>query len=50
MTNDQLMKLAIAAGIVWAAYRFGTPMLKGAAVSIGAVIAAKQIPVLKDYV
>lgn len=43
--------MLIAAGILFAAYKFSNnAMVKGAAMSIGAVIAAKQIPYIKDYV
>lgn len=45
------MNLAIAAGLLFAAYKFSdNKMIQGAAVSIGAVIVAKQIPYVKDYV
>ncbi|MGP1718173.1 MAG: hypothetical protein ACTS9Y_13415 [Methylophilus sp.] len=45
--------LLFAAGILGAAYFFvgkTNPMVRGAVISIGAVIAAKQIPYVKDYV
>ena len=42
--------LAIAGGIVFAAYKFGSPMVKGAAVSIAAVMIAKNLPYVKEYV
>lgn len=42
--------LAIAAAIVFAAYKWGNPMVKGAAVSIGAVMVARQVPYIKEYV
>ena len=44
------MNLAIAAGIVFAAYKYGNATVKGAAISIAAVIAAKQLPYVKEYV
>lgn len=50
MDTSNLMKLGIAAGILYAAYHFGNDKVKGGAISIAAVIAAKQIPYVKDYV
>lgn len=44
-------KLAIALGIVYAAYRFGpNATVKAAALSVGAVIVAKNVPYVKEYV
>lgn len=44
-------KLAIAGGILLVAYKFApNQMIKGGILSIGAVIVAKQIPYVKDYV
>jgi hypothetical protein len=48
--SQKLMNLAIAGGIIFAAWKLGSPMVKGAAVSVAAVIVAKQIPYVKDYV
>ncbi len=46
-----IKKLAIAAGALFAAYKFmGAGTLKGAVMSIGAVAVAKQLPYVKDYV
>ena len=43
--------LGIAAGILFAAYKFSNnKMVQGAVLSIGAVVIAKQIPFVKDYV
>lgn len=50
MNQTQLMNLAIAGGIIFAAYRWGNATVKGAAISIAAVVAAKQVPYVKDYV
>lgn len=50
MDSQKLMNLAIAGGIIFAAWKLGSPMVKGAAVSVAAVIVAKQIPYVKDYV
>lgn len=45
------MNLAIAAGILFAAYKFSSnKLVQGAAMSIGAVMVAKQLPYVKDYV
>lgn len=50
MNQAQLMNLAIAGGIVFAAYKYGSGAVKAGAMAIGAVIVAKQIPYVKDYV
>lgn len=44
------MNLAIAGAIVFAAYKYGSGVVKGGAISIAAVMAAKQIPYVKEYV
>ncbi|PJJ17813.1 hypothetical protein CLU90_0993 [Janthinobacterium sp. 67] len=47
MTQDDLKTLGIALGICYAAYKFvGNPMVKGAAVAVGAVVVAKKVPYL----
>lgn len=44
-------KLAIAGGILYAVWKFApNATLKGAAISVAAVVAARQIPYLKEYV
>lgn len=48
MSQADLMKLAIAGGILFAAYKFGPPMVKGGAVAVAALVVAKQIPYVKD--
>lgn len=48
MDSAQLTKLAIAGGILFAAYRYGNAMVKGGAVAVAAGIVAKQIPYVKD--
>jgi hypothetical protein len=49
--TTKLMNLAIAAGIVFAAYKFGpNQAVKAMALGVGGVIAAKQIPYVKEYV
>ena len=50
VNQSQLMNLAIAGAIVFAAYKWGNGMVKGAAISIGAIMAAKNIPYVKEYV
>lgn len=50
MSQTQLMNLAIAGSIVFAAYKFGSGAVKAGALAIGAVIVAKQVPYVKDYV
>lgn len=50
MDSDTLKKLAIAGGLLFAAFKYGNPMVKGAAVAVGAGIVAKRIPYIKDVV
>lgn len=50
MDTAKLTHLAIAGGILFAAYKYGGAKLQGAALSIAAVVAAKQIPYIKDYI
>lgn len=46
-----IKKLAIAGGILFAAYKFGgNKFIQGGALSIAAVIVAKQLPYVKDVV
>lgn len=43
-------KLAIAGGILFATWKLApNAMVKGAAVSVAAVIVAKQLPYVRDY-
>jgi hypothetical protein len=47
MTQAEMMKLGMALGLCFAAYKFvKNPMVSAAALSIGAVIVAKKVPVL----
>lgn len=50
MTEEQKKRLtgvAIALAAVWAAYKFApSPLVKTAAASVGAVIIARQLPVV----
>lgn len=49
MTKDQMMKLGMALAACFVAYKFvGNPMVKAAALSVGAVIVARQTPVLQN--
>lgn len=49
MNQAQMINMAIAGGILFAAFRYGNPTMKGAAISVAAVMVAKQVPYLKDY-
>lgn len=44
MTTDNLQNLAISAGILFAAYKFGPAVVKAGAIAVAAVIVAKNIP------
>lgn len=48
MNQQDLMKLGIAAGILYAAWKFGPSWAKAGAVGVGAVIVAKRVPYVKD--
>ena len=48
LSKEKLTKLGIAAAILFAGYKYGSPQVKAAAFAIGATIAAKQIPYLRD--
>lgn len=48
MTQADLMKLAIAGGILFAAYKYGNGMVKAGAVAVAAGIVAKRVPYVKD--
>ena len=49
LTQSDLMKLGMALGICFAAYKFGpSPALKAAALAVGAVVVAKRVPILTD--
>jgi hypothetical protein len=50
MSQSQLMNLAIAGGILFAAYKFGPNVAKAGALAVAATIVAKQVPYVKDYV
>jgi hypothetical protein len=44
MTQADLMKLAIAGGILFAGYKFGPGFVKAGCLAVGAVAVAKRIP------
>lgn len=51
MMSNTYVKAGIALGIVYAIYRFVPGnMAKAAALGVGGVIIAKQLPYVKDYV
>jgi len=48
MTTDQMQNLAISAGILFAAYKFGPGVVKAGAVAVAAVIVARNVPYVKN--
>ena len=49
MTQAELMKLAVALGVCYAAFRFsGSQTVKAAALAVGAVVVAKRLPYIGD--
>lgn len=48
MTQTEMMKLAIAGGILFAAYKFGPPMVKAGALAVAAGVVAKRLPYVKE--
>lgn len=50
MTQAQMVNLAVAGGILFAAYKFGGKFSSAAAIAIGSVALAKQVPYLKTVV
>lgn len=48
MNQAEMMKLAIAGGILWAAYKYGNAMVKGGAIAVAAGVVAKRVPYVKD--
>ena len=50
MTTEQMTSLAISAGILFAAYKFGPAIVKAGAVAVAAVMVAKQVPYVKNNV
>lgn len=48
MNKAEMMKLAIAGGVVFVAFKYGNAMVKGAALAVGAVAIAKRVPYVKE--
>jgi hypothetical protein len=48
LSQENLMKLGIALGVVYAAWKFGPAWAKAGALGVGAVIVAKQVPYVKE--
>jgi flavin-dependent dehydrogenase len=47
MNQQDLMKIGMAVGICFAAYKFGQhPAIKAGAIAVAAVVVAKRVPVL----
>jgi hypothetical protein len=50
MQQADMMKLAIAGGILFGVYKFGPTWAKAGAMAVAAGIVAKQVPYVKDVV
>lgn len=50
MNTDQLMKLAIVGGILFAAHKYGPAPVKIAAVAIAGVAVARRLPYVSEVV
>lgn len=48
MDMEKMKRLAIPLAIVGVAWKFGPASIKGAAVAVGAIVIAKQLPYIKD--
>lgn len=48
MNQNDLMKLAVAGGILFAAYKYGNGIVKAGAVAVVAGMVAKRTPYVKD--
>lgn len=48
MTQSDLTRLAIAGGILFAAYKFGPSYVKAGALAVAAGVIAKRVPYVKD--
>lgn len=49
--NIDFKKLAIAGGILWVAYKFApNQIVKGGVLSVAAVLVAKQVPFVNEYI
>ena len=50
MTQDEMMKFAIAGAILFAGFKFGNGVIKAGSLAIAATVIAKQIPYLNQVV
>jgi len=50
MDQSKLMQLAIAGGILFAAYKFGPGPVKAGALALAAVAVGKNVPYVKNVV
>lgn len=51
LLNNRWVRLGVVAAGVWAAYKYGkSPAIKTAAISIGAIVVARQVPIVRDMV
>lgn len=48
MDQNAMMKLAIAGGILFAAYKYGNGLVKAGALAVAAGVIAKRVPYVKD--
>ena len=48
MTSAEMTKIAIAGGILFAAYKYGNGLIKAGAVAVAAGVIAKRVPYVKD--
>jgi hypothetical protein len=46
--NSNLVKLAITAGVLFVAWKYGSPEVKGMALGAAGAIVLNQIPVVRD--
>ena len=48
MTSAEMTKIAIAGGILFAAYKYGNGLIKAGAVAVAAGMIARRVPYVKD--
>jgi hypothetical protein len=48
MTSAEMTKIAIAGGILFAAYKWGNGMVKAGAIAVAAVAIGKRVPYVQD--
>lgn len=46
MTQENLMKYGVAAGVLYAAWKFGNAPVRTGAIAVAAVIVARRVPYL----